>query len=158
MAGVRKDYLLNQIDLLRQFVARLLNKREPAGLDEALQLAFHLQEKLFPLPPADFLRLDVDQQVAALNTGESKADGQEKCLNYARLLKETATLYDLRGRSDLAAGARQLALHLTLAVALNQPVAPESVDALVDELQSGIDLENLHPPVRELLAAYEQQA
>ena len=156
MAGQRKDYLLNQIDLLRQFVARLLNKREPAGLDQALQLAFHLQEKLFPRPPAEFLQLEVGQQIDALMANESKTDGHEKCLTYARLLKETATLYELRGRDDLAAGARQLALHVALSIALDQPAKPEPIYTLVDELYEAADKESLHPPVQELLTAYPQ--
>jgi len=156
MAGLRKDYILTQIDLLRQFIARLSNKREQTGLDEALQLAFHLQEKLFPLPPAEFLRLEVDRQIEELMKGASKGDGQEKCLTYAQLLKETATLYQFRGRDDLAAGARQLALHVALSIALDQPSSPEPVYALVDELQGAVDRENLHPPVLELLAAYEK--
>ena len=156
MAGQRKDYILNQIDLLRRFVARLADKREQAGLDEALQLAFHLQEKLFPLPPEKFLGLEVSQQIEALMASESKANGHEKCLTYAQLLKETASLYQLRGRDDLAAGARQLALHVALSVALDQPAVPEPVYSLVDELYETADKENLHPPVQELLASYQQ--
>jgi len=157
MAGVRKDYLLNQIDLLRQFVARLMNKREPAGLDEALQLSFHLQEKLFPVPPTEFLRLDVTGQIAALAAGESKATGQEKASNYARLLKETATLYGLRGRDDLAAGAGQLALQVALSVALDQPAEPGPLRELIDQLRAGLDRETLHAPVLELLEAYQRR-
>lgn len=156
MPAQRQDYILNQIELLRRFIARLANKREQAGLDEALQLAFHLQEKLFPIPPAGFLKLEVSEQIAALNKGESVATGHAKSLTYAQLLKETATLYEIRGREDLAAGARQLALHVALAIALDQPSAPEPVHALVDELNATVDHETLHPPVLELLEAYQQ--
>lgn len=156
MPGQRQDYILTQIDLLRRFVARLANKREQAGLDEALQLAFNLQEKLFPVPPPEFLRLEVAEQISALCAGESKPAGHEKCLTYATLLKETAQLYQYRGRDDLAAGARQLALHVALSIALDQPVSPESSHALVDELSREIDPTNLHPPVLELLEEYQQ--
>src|SRR4051812_24386773 len=134
MPGQRQDYILAQIELLRRFVARLANKREQAGLEEALQLAFNLQEKLFPVPPSEFLRLDVSEQIIALSAGESKATGHEKCLTYAELLKETAQLYQFRGRDDLAGGARQLALHVALSIALDQPAEPARSHALVDEL------------------------
>jgi hypothetical protein len=157
MPGQRQDYILTQIELLRRFVARLANKREQAGLDEALQLAFHLQEKLFPLPPDEFLRLEVGQQIEALTAGESKAAGQGKCLTYAQLLKETATLYQIRGRDDFATGARQLALHIALSIGMDQPMSPEPVDALVKELSALVERENLHPPVLELLNAYQQR-
>ena len=156
MPAQRQDYILTQIELLRRFVARLTNKREQAGLDEALQLAFHLQEKLFPVPPTEFLRLEVAEQISALCAGESKSAGHEKCLTYAALLKETAQLYQFRGRDDLAAGARQLALHVALSIALDQPESPERSHALVDELSREVDPANLHPPVMELLEAYQR--
>ena len=156
MPGQRQDYILTQIELLRRFVARLANKREQAGLEEALQLAFNLQEKLFPVPPTEFLRLEVSEQIAALSAGESKTTGHEKCLTYAELLKETAQLYAFRGRDDLAAGARQLALHVALSIALDRPAAPEPSHALVDELSRLVEPASLHPPVMELLDAYQR--
>ena len=109
MPGQRKDYVMDQIELLRQFVARLAGDHSRVGLEEALQLSLHLQEKLFPLPAPEFLGLPVDEQIAALRRGESPATGRDKCLAYARLLRETASIYEFRGRPDLAAGARQLA-------------------------------------------------
>ena len=156
MAGLRQDYILSQIELLRRFVERLANKREKTGLEEALQLAFNLQAKLFPVPPEEFLRLDVAQQIEALKATEAKTDGEMKCLTYAQLLKETATLYQYRGRDDLAAGARQLALHVALLVALDRPESLDKFRTLIDELDALVDHENLHPPVRELLVAYQQ--
>ena len=156
MAGLRQDYILTQIDLLRRFVARLANKREEAGLEEALQLAFNLQEKLFQIPPSEFLRLSVAQQIDSLMAGETKVDGAGKCLTYAQLLRETAMLYQIRGRDDLAAGARQLALHVALSVAIAEPASAEKFKALIDELDTLVDHEKLHPPVRELLVAYQQ--
>ncbi len=156
MPGLRQDYILTQIELLRRFVARLANKREEAGLEEALQLAFNLQEKLFPVPPAEFLRLDVSQQIESLLAGETKVNGEGKCLTYAQLLKETATLYQIRGRDDLAAGARQLALHVALSVGVAEPASSEKFKTLIDELDAVVDHENLHPPVLELLNAYHR--
>lgn len=151
MAGQRQDYILAQIELLRQFIARLARSRDRIGLEEALQLAFNLQEKLFPLPPAEFLQLEAAAQVAALQAGESPADGRAKCLTYAQLLQGTATLYDYRGRADLAAGARQLALHVGLSLALDGAERNAAADALVDHLIPLVDPDQLHPPVRELL-------
>ncbi|HEY4246449.1 MAG TPA: hypothetical protein VGM64_06300 [Lacunisphaera sp.] len=156
MPGLRQDYILTQIDLLRRFVARLANKREEAGLEEALQLAFNLQEKLFQMSPSVFLRRDVAQQIESLMAGETKVDGAGKCLTYAQLLKETATLYQIRGRDDLAAGARQLALHVALSVAVAEPASSEKFKPLINELDSLVDHENLHPPVVELLNAYQR--
>lgn len=154
MPGQRQDYILTQIELLRQFIARLARSRDRLGLEEALQLAFNLQEKLFPVPPAEFLRLEVAAQIAALQAGESRPDGRAKCLTYAQLLQGTATLYDYRGRADLAAGARQLALHVALSVALDGDDPGAAAAALVDELAPLLDPEQLHPPVRELLGRF----
>jgi len=153
MAVKRQDYILGQIELLRQFVARLAHSRERIGLEEALRLSLDLQEKLFPLPAAEFLVLPVDGQSAALRAGESPATGQEKCRTYARLLRETASLYAYRGRDDLAAGARQLALQVALSAALAEP-ADAAAAALVDEMLPFGDADQLHAPVRERLEAF----
>ncbi|MBI2498049.1 MAG: hypothetical protein HYV75_09140 [Opitutae bacterium] len=153
MAGQRQDYILSEIERLRLFVARLTGSRDGAGLEEALRLAFSLQEKLFPRPAAEFLQLAVDDQIAALRAGESPAGGREKCLTYARLLAETATLYGLRGREDLAAGARQLALQITLTAALEE-TADGPAAALVRSLHPLVDREQLLPPVRERLELF----
>ncbi|HET7536364.1 MAG TPA: hypothetical protein VFJ90_07915 [Candidatus Didemnitutus sp.] len=154
MPSQRRDYIMQQIDLLRQFVARVARTKEDAGLEDMLQLSFNLQEKLFGRPPVEFLRLAVPDQVAALMAGESKSAGHEKCLTYARLLKETAALYEFRGRDDLAFGARQLGLHVALTVGLDHPEQSESVHALVDELLPTKALDELHPPVKALLEEY----
>lgn len=149
MAGQRKDYILDQIELLRQFVARLTIDRNPAGLEEALQLSLNLQAKLFPRPAPEFLALPVDAQIAALQAGATPATGRDKCLTYARLLQQTASLYEFRGRPELAAGARQLALQVALTVAVASPA--DDAATLVSELLARLDPLDLHPPVRELL-------
>ena len=150
MAVKREDYILGQIELLRQFVARVIHSRERTGLEEALRLSLHLQEKLFPLPAVEFLALPVDEQIAGLRAGESSATGQGKCLTYARLLHETGRLYEFGGRADLAAGARQLALQVALSAALAEP-ADAAAATLVHDLLPLVDLTQLHPPVRERL-------
>src|ERR1035437_374403 len=104
MSSQRDDYILGQIQLLGEFVARLLRRRDQAGLQETIQLALHLQESLFTMPAVEFLRLEVSEQIALLKKGESKESGHNKCLAYATLLKETGTLYELSGKIDLATG------------------------------------------------------
>lgn len=153
MAEQRRDYLLQQIELLRQFAARLVRDRNPAGIDEALQLALSLQEKLFPLPAAEFLVLDADEQVNRLLANETPTAGREKCETYAALLRETAFLYELRGRDDLATGARQLALHIVLLTATEPPDA--ATRQLVLKLTNDLAGEPLHAPVAALLAEFE---
>lgn len=157
MASQRQDYILRQIDLLRQFVARLAGKRPDLELEEALLLSFHLQEKLFPLPPAEFLRLALPDQIAALRRSESAADARDKCLAYASLLAETAVLYDYKGRDDLAAGARQMALYAVLGLALENRSDPAAA-ALINRLSTGLDPASLHAPVAALLADYRRTA
>jgi len=157
MASQREDYLIGQIQLLRQFVARLLRRREEAGLNEAIQLALHLQEKLFGKPAAEFLRLEVSEQITALKLGESKEAGHNKCLAYATLLKETATLYQIKNQDDLAAGARQLALYVVLSVAVDQPTGDNSASVLLAELTASLGQTELHPPVRELREKFDQR-
>ncbi|MDI1249279.1 MAG: hypothetical protein PSV13_10490 [Lacunisphaera sp.] len=149
MPGQRKDYILDQIELLRQFVARLTIDRNPAGLEEALQLSLNLQAKLFPRPAPEFLALPVDAQIDALQAGATPAVGRDKCLTYARLLQQTASLYEFRGRPDLAAGARQLALHVALTLAVASPA--DDAATLVPGLLDDLDPLDLHPPVRALL-------
>jgi hypothetical protein len=151
MSAVRQDYILREIDLLRQFVARLAGARDGATLEQALQLALNLQEKLFGMPAVDFLQKPVDGQVAALLANESKAAGEAKCLAYAQLLQHTAQLYEFRGRGDLAAGANQLALQVVLHVALDEPVDPGAARDLVTELLAAVDPQELHAPTREML-------
>lgn len=153
MAEQRRDYLLQQIELLRQFVSRLARDRNPAGVDEALQLALSLQEKLFPIPAAEFLVLDPDEQVNRLLANETPDAGREKCQTYAALLREAAFLYELRGRSDLAMGARQLALHVVLLAAATPP--NEATHQLVLKLTNDLAGEPLHAPVAALLAEFE---
>lgn len=151
MSSRKEDYILQQIDLLRQFVKRVVQKKATdPELDEALLLALHLQEKLFPRPPAEFLQLDMATQIAELRRHESRAAGDEKCLGYAALLAETALLYDHKGLPHLAAGARQLALYAALSVAVEDPADTEG-RGLARVLLARLDIPTLHAPVRELL-------
>ncbi len=154
----RQDYILRQIDLLRQFVARLTDRRTDREVEEALLLSFHLQEKLLPLPPAEFLQLDLAMQMEVLRLNESPAAAREKIIAYAALLSETAGLYAVKGRIDLADGARQMALYAALNVALESPGSTPAAAGLIDTLAAQLDPADLHAPVSELLAEYRRTA
>ncbi len=153
MSGLRQDYLLRQIELLRQFTARLAGRRPDRELEEALLLAFHLQERLLPLPPHEFLQLDLPGQLAALRRDETPREGNAKCRALAELLAETATLYGYKGHGELAGGARQLALYAALSAAVGDP-ADATARALVGRLVPLLDPACLHPPVAGLLAEF----
>jgi hypothetical protein len=156
MSGQRQDYILRQIDLLRQFVKRVMLKRPDPELDEALLLAMHLQEKLFPLPPAEFLRLDLGAQIARLRSNESRAAGNARCTAYAALLAETARLYEHKGEPDLAAGARQMGLYAAVSVVLDDRSDAEA-NLLARELLLQLDAKSLYPPVVALLDRLDQK-
>ena len=155
MSGQRQDYILRQIDLLRQFVKRVVGKRPDPELDEALLLAMHLQEKLFPIPPAEFLRLDLAAQIARLRGNESRTDGNARCTAYASLLAETARLYEHKGEPDLAAGARQMGLYAAVSVVLDDRTEAEA-NLLARELLLHLDARTLYPPIVALLVRLDE--
>jgi len=157
MSALQQDYILRQIELLRQFVARIVSGGG-TGHEQALQQAMHLQEKLFAMPAAEFLRQPVDSQIELLRAGEPVAAASQKCLTYARLLQEMARLYRHRGQDDLADGASQLALHVALHTALTGPDGRNETRALVREVLAALDPATLHAPTRELLDRYAASA
>lgn len=156
MPGAREDYLLRQLDLLRRSVARLGRDRRPDEVEAALLQAFALQERLMPQPAMEFLRLDAPAQFAALVRAMPADAGAERCLTYAELLVHTATLYGLRGREDLAAGARQLALHIAALAALELDDQPAR--ATVAQLRRLLADDVLAAPLQELLARLDGAA
>ena len=108
MANQRSDYILQQIDLLRQFVKRVVGKRPDPELDEALLLAMHLQEKLFPVPPAQFLRLELaEQSVGHLLDSTLDNDDVVRTLRFAGSLERALDDSDVAGanRSERGAGS-----------------------------------------------------
>jgi hypothetical protein len=162
MPGQQQDYILRHIQTISRLVARLrlkgklLTDEDRAEVNETLLLAMHLQEKNFGRPAAEFLALSADEQFTALCAGAAKAAGHDRCLTYISLLRETAELYAFRGNSDLALGARQLALYLALRVALDQPLDAPAARAQVKSLQRLLDGAELHPPAQELLEKFTQ--
>ncbi|HEY4302805.1 MAG TPA: hypothetical protein VGM73_18190 [Candidatus Didemnitutus sp.] len=149
MPAQEDDYILRQIEILGEIVAQLLKRRDPVGEEYALLQAFALQEKLFGMPAATFLKLSSVDQVAALAKNEPEATGRGKCLSYVMLLRDTASLYQLRGQGDFAFGARKLALNIALLTANGQPTDPAT--ALVRELQGILAGAPLDAPIQALL-------
>lgn len=155
MATRRDDYLLRMIEQLRQFVAEALRRRESGQLDLALLMLVQAQEKLFARPAAAFVALPLDEQLRLLTLDEAPDAAREKTLAYATLLKEAGKIYRGRSQDDLAASALQLALHVTLLTAVNHPAQRETLRAEAAALLRELAAEDLHAPVRELMAALE---
>lgn len=154
MPAQEDDFILLQIEILGRIIARLMGRRDPGEEEFALLQVFDLQEKLFGMPAATFLKLSPADQVAALVRGESKAIGRERCRSYVVLLMDTASLYQLRGEGDLAFGARQLALYVALLAVSGEPDDPAA--DLVRKLQALMAGSPLSPPIQGLLDEFEQ--
>lgn len=162
MPAQQQDYILRHIQTISRLVARLrlkgklLSDEDRAEVNEALLLALHLQEKNFGMPAAEFLGLSADGQFATLCRGEARAVGHERCLTYVTLLRETAELYAWRGNSDLALGARQLALYIALRVALDEPADSSATREGIRGLRLILGDAELYPPTLELLEQFDQ--
>jgi hypothetical protein len=163
MPSQQQDYIVRHIQTISRLLARLrtkgklLGEEDRAELNDALLLAVQLQEKNFGRPAAEFLALPADEQFEALRRSETKAIGHERCLTYASLLRATAEIYAFRDRSDLALGARQLALYLALRVALDEPASPAAARELIADLRRILDGAELYPPTQELLERFGGQ-
>ena len=164
MPAQEQDYIVRHIQTIARLIARLRSKgrmlaeEDRTEVNEALLLALHLQEKNFGRPAAEFLNLSADEQFDALCHSESKKSGHERCGTYVALLRETAELYAWRGNSDLALGARQLALYIALRIALDEPADAAAARARVRSLELLLDGAALPPPTHELMARFGQTA
>lgn len=160
MPTQQQDYILRHLQTISHLLARLrlkgklLTTEDRVELDDVLLQGLQFQEREFGRPAVEFLALSADEQFEALRRSETKAAGQHRCLSYVALLRATAELYAFRDRSDLAAGARQLALHIALRVALDGPTDATEVSRQIAELRRILDGAELHPPTRELLDTY----
>lgn len=156
MATRRDDYLIRMIEQLRQFVTEALRRREKGQLDLALVMLMQAQEKLFARPTAEFIGLPLDEQLRLLTLDEPPDTAREKTLLYAALLKEASKVYRARDQRDLATSALQLALQVTLLAAVSSPAHREPLRAeaaaLLSELAPDVSPDELHAPVRELIA------
>lgn len=150
--AVRDDYLLRYLALIRQAIAQALKLRQSGQPDHALRILLNAQEKLFARPLASFAGLSLDEQLALLAAGENADTTREKTLAYALLLREAGHAYLARERPDLAVSAFQLALHILLTLANTSPPLDDEQREIMRDLLARIPPENLHAPVRELLA------
>jgi hypothetical protein len=152
VASQREDYLLRLIEELREFVARAVALRNTDQLGEALLTVVSAQERLFARPAADFTSRAIDEQLRLLTIDESAETARGKCLAYASILREAGNVYRALGRDDLAASAWQLALYVTLTVALGDGAKAGDLRAAIGDLRARLAEDSLQPPVRELLA------
>jgi hypothetical protein len=146
-----RDYILRYLELVRQFLAQAVKLRESGKLNEALRVLLQAQEKLFARPASEFVTLGVDEQLRMLARGESPENARAKRVGYAALIQEAARVYRERDRDDLAAAANQLALHIMLTVALEQPDEADALLPSIRELLAQVPPEQLYEPVKELL-------
>lgn len=152
---MRQDYILRLISELRQFVAAVLGTGDPARAGEALHAILHAQQRLFHLPPEQFLGLSMDEQVDRLTRAESPAHAVEKVATYAATLNEAARVYEATNRDDMAAASRQLALGVLLTAAQRWPEQRAQVADEITRLRATIADDSLNPPVREMLRGWD---
>jgi hypothetical protein len=151
MAGFREDYLLRLIDELREFVARAVALRDASKLQQALMTVVQAQEKLFARPAAQFAALSLDEQLRLVALDDPPAMARAKKLAYADILREAGKIYEARLQPDLAISACQLALQVTLTVALEDPAQAGELRPAIAELLPHVPEERRSPPVAEML-------
>lgn len=159
MPARREDYILKIIEQLRVMVAAAVKFRHGGQLDQALLAIVSAQEKLFARPASEFMALDLDEQLRLLRIDEAPATAREKCLGYATLLREAGFVYEARDKPELAVSAFQSALYIILsnAVEANRPADDETAATIAD-LFDRVPVEQLHAPVKELLAQLAAQS
>lgn len=151
MAEEREDYIIRLIQELRHFVTRVMRLRDSGSMDEALLAVVHAREKLFGRPSSDFANLPIDEQLGLLDEGEPSATADAKCIAYATILKEAGQVYEIRSERDMAISAFQLALYITLVVAIRAPTGPGELRSHVDDLLTRVPEDQLYAPIKALL-------
>lgn len=152
---MRQDYILRLISDLRQFVAGVLGSGDPARASEALHAILHAQQRLFNVPPAQFLGLSLDEQIDLLTRAESPAHAVEKVATYAATLHEAARVYDTMSRDDMAVSSRQLALGALLTAAQRWPDQRNQVADEIAQLRAMLPDDSLNPPVQEMVRTWD---
>jgi hypothetical protein len=158
MSARREDYILKIIEQLRIMVAAAVKLRDGGQLDEAILAIVSAQEKLFARPAPAFMNLGLDEQLDLLRIGEAPDTAREKCLGYAALLREAGRVYEAREKPALATSAFQSALFVLLSVAI-ETTGPltDSLAASLADLLDHVPAEQLHAPVKELLAELDRR-
>ncbi|HVT73664.1 MAG TPA: hypothetical protein VHD61_11035 [Lacunisphaera sp.] len=149
--AVRDDYFLRFIALLRQAIAQMVKYRLAGRYTEALDTALQAQEKLFTRTTAELAKLDLAGLIRLLRVDEPPETADEKVLIYANLLRETGLVYLAMDRNDSAENCFQLALHVLLTVASEQPNPSDEIRETLRDLLARIPPERLHPPAIEML-------
>ncbi|HTL66226.1 MAG TPA: hypothetical protein VL200_01060 [Lacunisphaera sp.] len=155
--GVRDDYFLRFIALLRQAIAQMIKYRTTGRYTEALDAALQAQEKLFTRTTAELAKLDLAELIRLLRVDEPPETADEKVLIYGNLLRETGLVYLAMDRNDSAENCFQLALHVILTVACEQPQPSDEVRETLRDLLARIPPDHLHPPVLEMLERMGQR-
>lgn len=141
------------IEQLRIMVAAAVKLRNGGQLDQALIAVVSAQEKLFARPALEFMGRSLDEQLRLLRLDEPQHSAREKCLGYAALLREAGLIYEARDKPDLATSAFQSALYIMLSVAIETNQQPtDEIAVAVADLLSRVPVDQLHAPVKELLA------
>lgn len=108
----QRDYILNLLDQLREFLTQIVRLREAERPDDALVAILQAQERLFGREASLFAGLAPEEQFRVLAFGEVTDDARGKCLLQADLLSELARAYVFKEQQALALGAWQYARQL----------------------------------------------
>ncbi|HVZ63315.1 MAG TPA: hypothetical protein VG936_01915 [Lacunisphaera sp.] len=149
--AVRDDYFLRFIALLRQALAQMVKYRTSGRYTEALDSALQAQEKLFTRTTAELAKLDLAGLIRLLRLDEPPEMADEKVLIYGNLLRETGLVYAAMDRKDSAENCFQLALHVILTVACEQPQPSDEISETLRDLLARIPPDRLHPPAVEMI-------
>ena len=150
----RDDYILRFVELAARAIAEALKLRGQGKIEQAMIVVVQAQEKLFAPPMAEFIGLPIDQQIRLLTISEPPQSARSKLLAYASLLREAGLIYAERDRSELAASAFQLALHVTLQAAIVANARDAEINAAADDLLPRIPADQLLEPTQELLRRF----
>jgi len=139
------------LEMMGQMLARITKLRASGLYGEALAMVIDAQEKLFGRPASEFASVAVADQLRLLRLDESRAVAQGKCLAYASTLKEAGLVYQAQGNESMAASAFELALYVTLTIAVEPDASIDELRPQIAQLLGALPPDQIHAPIRELL-------